>query len=82
MDIRETLKANESFNHTLLVSKNNDEKISLLFDDNGLTRAEGKIKIIDLEVETPYIILMDGTKIFIEAIIAVNGVFKDDYTEC
>lgn len=82
MDTRETLKANENFNHLLLSSKKDDEKTSLLFDDNGLTRAEGKITTIDLEAKAPYIILTDGTQVFIESIIAVNGIFKDDYTEC
>ncbi|WP_460686865.1 hypothetical protein [Niabella aquatica] len=82
MDQRDTLKPGESFDVLLQETLNNHERVRLLYDNNGLMRIEGIIRELNLECKNPYVILQDGQQIFMESIIAVNGRFRDNYTEC
>jgi hypothetical protein len=82
MDQRDTLKSGENFEELLQGTLNNNEPVRLLYDNNGLMRTEGAIRELNLQNEMPYMILQDGQQIFIESIIAVNGQFRDNYTEC
>ncbi|MGC4232118.1 MAG: hypothetical protein QM594_03845 [Niabella sp.] len=82
MDQRDTLKAGEKFDELLQEALHNNEPARLLYDNNGLMRTEGTIRELNLQNEKPYVILQDGQQIFIESIIAVNGRFRDNYTEC
>ncbi|HMR84875.1 MAG TPA: hypothetical protein PKE30_17135 [Niabella sp.] len=82
MDQRDTLQAGEKFNGLLKEALHNNEPARLLYDNNGLIRTEGLIRELNLQNEKPYMILQDGQQIFIESIIAVNGKFRDNYTEC
>lgn len=82
MDTRKTLDKNETFLVLLQSLFNSQDKASLLVDDNGIIRAEGLITAIYGDAETPYIELDNAMKITLKSIIAVNGTFLPDYSEC
>ena len=82
MDQRSTLNSNEKFDALLKESLDNNEPARLLYDNNGLERTEGFIRELNLQGERPFVVLGDGRQIFIQSIIGVNAVFRDDYTEC
>lgn len=82
MDTRKTLSENETFLKLIQDIFNARGKVSLLVDDNGITRAEGFINEIHTDEEPPYIELDNALKIAVKTIIAVNGTFLPDYSEC
>lgn len=82
MDQRLTLKTNEKFDEMLQQLLQQEEPVRVLYDDNGIERANGMIGKIELTGEKRFVILTTGQKILIDSIIGVNGIFKDDYTEC
>lgn len=82
MDQRLTLKKNETFSALLQSIKESNESARILYDDNGMERAEGLIEDLNLEDAEPFVVLDNGTIVLINSIIGVNGIFKDDYTEC
>ena len=82
MDSRQTLNTNETFAALLRKILEADEKAHLLVDDNGITRMEGFIKTVSTNTNAPFMILENGTTIPLHTIIAVNGVFRPDYSEC
>jgi hypothetical protein len=82
MDARQTIEINESFSEMLQSLYKSGNKVYLLVDDNGITRAEGFIKTFNTTTDKPSIELDNGIKVTIETIIAVNGVFRADYSEC
>jgi short-subunit dehydrogenase involved in D-alanine esterification of teichoic acids len=82
MDCRVTLKKNESFLETLYNSLSSGSKVNLLFDDGGISRAEGFVKTIHTDIPDPYIELENEIKINLKTIIAVNGIFLPEYGEC
>lgn len=82
MDRRSTLGQNGSFLQILTVCFNEKQRADLLFDDNGLARASGYIRLINDNADALYIEMEDGQKISIKSIVAVNGMFRDNYCEC
>ena len=82
MDCRVTLRKNENFLETLYNSLSSGGKVNLLFDEGGISRAEGFIKSIHIDVPDPYIELVNEIKINLKTIIAVNGIFLQEYGEC
>jgi hypothetical protein len=54
----------------------------MLLDNNGLIRAEGLIKSINVEAAEPYIEMHGGLRIVLATITAVNGIFVASYSEC
>jgi hypothetical protein len=81
-DVRETLPAKGDFYNMLLLLFKNKETVNILFDSNGITRANGLIKEISERNESPFLILGNDLKIEMHSIIAVNGIFTSDYSEC
>jgi len=81
MDIRNTLHTNESFIEVLRESFHSHTKVSLLFDDNGIVRTEGLIKMFS-QGPPATIELDNGLKIEAAKIVAINGLFLSDYSEC
>src|SRR6476620_11685963 len=79
--IRETLPAKASFHEIILSLYQKKDPVNILYDDNGLTRANGYIKYLN-ENESPYLVLENETRININSIVAVNGIFASDYSEC
>lgn len=82
MDTRHTLKKNEAFLQVLEDAQQAGSKVNLLLDDAGITRAEGIIISLDTNTPAPFIELNNGLKIALKSIVAVNGVFLPEYSEC
>lgn len=82
MDSRKTLVVAETFRKMLLELYHSKVKASLLYDDHGLTRAEDYISDYKDDGENSYILLGSGEKIMIHSVIAVNGTFLSQYSEC
>jgi hypothetical protein len=82
MDKRGTLSAKENFTEKLKNCYDNKEKVSMILDDGGLQRAEGIIKDLHLDAEPAYVELHDGRKINLITVVALNGTFLSDYSEC
>jgi hypothetical protein len=60
------------------------ENLNLIVDNGGLVRKQGLITaIIHLSVDAEnYILLNYEEKVYIDQIVAVNGIFREDYSEC
>jgi hypothetical protein len=82
MDKRGTLSANENFIEKLKQYYDNKDKVSMIIEDGGMERKEGFIKSIHFDAQPPFFELQDGTKINPQHIIAINGTFLSDYSEC
>ena len=82
MDIRKTLVVTETFRNILLELYNAKTKAALLYDDHGMTRAEDYIADFREDGDESYIMLAGGQRIPVNKIIAVNGTFLSDYSEC
>lgn len=82
MDKRKTLIVTETFQKMLLELYQANAKAALLYDDHGMTRAEDFIVEYEENGHKSYIILENGQKIMVNSIIAVNGTFLSDYSEC
>ena len=81
MDTRLTLNSKESFIQLLKDLYNTGTKASLLYDHNGLTRYEGLIKNV-INDSAPRLLLEEDLNIPVSSVVAVNGVFAPDYSEC
>lgn len=83
MDCRITLNENETFLNLLKACYHSKEKVRLLADMDGITRVEGSIvNIDDSDGLSQYIELDNEIKIPVKKIIAVNGVFLSEFSEC
>jgi hypothetical protein len=82
MDTRITLSVDENFLQMLEASFHQKEKVYMLLDENGITRAEGFVTAIDKTSPAISIELEGQKKIELKTIIAVNGVFRPEYGEC
>ena len=82
MDKRGTLSTNETFIEKLKQYYDNKDKVSMIIDDGGMERKEGFIKNIHFDAQPPFFELQDGARINPQHIIAINGTFLSDYSEC
>jgi hypothetical protein len=82
MDKRDTLIVHASFLEILESLKASQQKASLLVDNGGIGREEGVIVDIIKEDEKIKIHLSNGHVIELQNIVAVNGTFLSDYSEC
>jgi hypothetical protein len=82
MDKRGTLSANENFTGLLKRCYDSKEKVAMILDEGGLLRKEGIVKSIHLDAQPPFFELQDGTKIDLHTVVAINGTFLSDYSEC
>lgn len=80
MDKRETFDSTDSLKNILAGLYQQKQKASFLIDKNGLTRLEGLIT--DIQQGDNASITVGDNQIALEQIIAVNGIFRGDYTEC
>ncbi|HRN57779.1 MAG TPA: hypothetical protein PLL71_15075 [Agriterribacter sp.] len=81
MDTRITLDSKETFFTILKELHVAGTKASLLYDDNGLTRYEGLIRGVT-GAPVSVLLLQEGVEIPLSSVIAVNGIFAPDYSEC
>ena len=81
-DVREILPVKANFFDTIKSLYEKRETVHILYDDNGITRANGLIEEVSEQDDSTYFVLDDGTDIYIQTVIAVNGIFSADYSEC
>lgn len=82
MDVRDTIQKEQSFTEILWQQYHAMQPVNLLYDSNGITRGSGLIKRIFETGNVAYVELDEGPVISIHKIVAVNGMFADDYSEC
>jgi len=84
MDRRSTFKNYEQLFSIFSSIQQQQQPASLLIDEDGLTRAEGKITHIEQsdDVAESTITIDNKQQITLKQVIAVNGLFRDDYSEC
>lgn len=82
MDCRKTLNIHETFEEILSAAHESGVKVDLLVDDNGLTRTDGFIRKIEKDEYGIVIMLDNNMRISLSKLIAVNGIFTQDFTEC
>lgn len=84
MDVRDTVVGPEVFLALLEEHRQKDWPVSLLIDQEGITRVGGFITDIiraDNLLKTK-VLLERGETFLLEQVIAVNGMFRSDYSEC
>jgi hypothetical protein len=81
-DVRPTIPVKGSFYETVKELFEKKQKIAALYDDNGVTRANGMITALFDKDGVQWIRMEDGTEIRIDKLHAVNGIFSSDYSTC
>jgi hypothetical protein len=81
-DTRETIPTNGSFYTIVKELFDNKQKAGILYEDNGVTRANGYITTLFEKDGKPWMKLNDDLEIPIDKLYAVNGTFSSDYSEC
>lgn len=81
-DSRETLPNNGSFYELVMTLFRKKEKAALLYDDNGVTRANGFITDVFEKDGKQWMRLDNNLEIEIGKLYALNGLFDSDYSEC
>jgi hypothetical protein len=81
-DIRETLPVKGNFYDIVLSLFQMKEHANILYDNNGLTRANGHITYLKEQSESSYLMFDNELQININSIVAINGIFASDYSEC
>ena len=82
MDERITLKKGATFFDQLKALMYSQKTASMLLDEKGLERAEGIVSEIILRPDGEFVVIGDNPKIRITDLVAVNGIFQEDYTSC
>ena len=82
MDSRQTIDRESGFIELLKQLYHDGETASLLVDDNGLTRMEGLLTRVQTAETGAWIELDHSSTIPVKLIVAVNGTFHPDYSEC
>lgn len=84
MDQRKTFASLQELLAILRPLFQQGETASFLVDDEGITRIEGMITAVDEQKETgeTVITLDHAANFLLKQIIAVNGQFRSDYSEC
>lgn len=81
-DTRQTISPNESFYTIVKELFESKQKAGILYEDNGVTRANGYITMLFEKEGKPWMRLNDDLEIAIDKLYAVNGTFSSDYSEC
>jgi hypothetical protein len=72
----------ESFYPIIMELFEKKEKASILYDDNGPTRAGGIIESVYEKDGKHWLRLEDQTEIRVDQLQAVNGNFSSDFSTC
>jgi hypothetical protein len=81
-DVRETISKGKDFYPQVSQLFQSKQNAALLYDDGGVTRANGLIADIFTKENKQYIRMDNGLEIAVSSLLAVNGLFADDYSEC
>jgi hypothetical protein len=84
MDQRQVFETNEEL---LVILENlhaQKQNASFLVDSEGLSRLEGLITAINKKAKNDHTLLTleGGRQLELRQVVAVNGVFRSDYSEC
>ena len=82
MDCRVTTSKETGFLQLLQAAYDSKNKVNLLIDSDGLTRIEGVITCLESENDQMIIALENGQRIPLMQLVAVNGIFSSDFSEC
>jgi hypothetical protein len=82
MDTRETIPTGGSFYPLVMELYEQKQRAAILYDDNGVTRANGYIESVFEREDKQWLKLDDQTEIRIDKLYAINGTFSSDYSEC
>lgn len=82
MDKRETMAVNETFDVLVQQLFEQQQKAGILYEDNGVTRANGMITAVYEKEGENWMQLNNELDIPVKALYAVNGVFSSGYSEC
>ena len=81
-DLRETLPVKGNFYKQVVALFEQKIKAGILYEDNGVTRANGIISAV-YEKDGKYWMQLDGQlDIPVDSLYALNGIFASDYSEC
>ena len=80
-DIRDTIPVGGSFYQQVLDLYNTQQQAGVLYEDHGVTRANGLITAI-YEKDGFQWMRLNEVEIRIDKLYAVNGRFSADYSEC
>jgi hypothetical protein len=84
MDKRQTFADSTELLSILSGFYEDKQNVALLVDIDGLTRMEGRITAINQngDLNKTIIIVDDKDGTLLNEIVAVNGIFSSDYSEC
>ncbi|UYQ93991.1 hypothetical protein MKQ68_02650 [Chitinophaga horti] len=82
MDQRITIPTGGTFYPLVLELFEQKKNASLLYEDNGVTRANGLITAMYEKDGRQWMQVNGDTEIPIDKLYAVNGTFSADYSEC
>lgn len=81
-DKRETNPVNGSFLEQVKTLFEAGQKCAILYEDNGVTRANGLITALFEQDGKWRMRLNDTIELNVDSLYAVNGTFSSDYSEC
>ncbi len=85
MDQRHTFADTAALTDLLTTLQKEQKYAAFLIDQNGLSRISGTIESIQNKNAPQLILSVDGISkqiILLDEIVAVNGIFRSDYSEC
>ncbi|TCJ12105.1 hypothetical protein EPD60_16255 [Flaviaesturariibacter flavus] len=85
MDHRLTFASLDELKNIVSGIQQSKTKASLLLDRAGLTRMEGTITDVEEDKTAPdrtAFRITGGERIALNEVIAINGIFRSDYSEC
>ncbi|HEY8956321.1 hypothetical protein [Chitinophaga sp.] len=82
MDTRITIPKGGDFYPFVFQLFEKKEPAAILYEDNGVTRANGIIESIFERDGKRWLKLEDQTEISLDKLYALNGVFSAEYSEC
>jgi len=81
-DTRQTIPDGAGFFDQLATLLESKGTAGLLYEDSGVTRANGIITRLYKEDGRDWLELNGEQKIAVDTIYALNGIFRSDYSEC
>ena len=81
-DVRDTNPVGASFYPQVAELYKNKQQAGVLYEDNGVTRANGLITAVFEKDGFQWMQLNEELDIRIDKLYAVNGRFASDYSEC
>lgn len=82
MDKKDTIPVGGTFYPYVMELFESKQQVGILYEDNGVTRANGLIESVFERDGFQWLKLEDQTEIRIDKLYAINGKFSSDYSEC